>query len=116
RTASAGPGTTTFDRRQHLADPLLQACRQLLLRALGLDHRLEVDTELELVGARSAPRHVSLDLHPDDVIDLSVQEALQLPERFLTVGPAIIHRQVPVPWPYPTTRAPTLSFPDGACS
>src|SRR5213593_3071316 len=117
RIAAASVGLEpAIEGREHLSDPLLEARRDLSLRALGLDHRLEMHPELELVGAGMASGQVALHLHPDDVIDLSIQEPLQIPERLLTFGPAIIHRQVLVPWPYPTTHAPALSFPGGACS
>src|SRR5262249_59101455 len=83
--------------REEPSQALLQTRRELALGALGLDQRLQMDAELQLVGARAASGQVAFDLQADDIVDLMIEEALDLPERFLTLGPAVIHRQVPVP-------------------
>src|SRR5262245_19435126 len=112
---AASPGLGLGDG-QDATDPCLQTGRELPLGALRLDQRPEMDAELEPVRACPAAGQVPFDLHPDDVVHLAIQEALQFSERLLTLGPAVIHRQVLAPWPFPTTRAPALSFPDGGDS
>jgi hypothetical protein len=96
RGLSAGLGASV-GRREETSEALLQTGGKLTLGALGLDHRLEMDPELQLVGARTAPGQVTLHLRADDVVHFMVEETLDLSERFLALGPAVIHRQVPVP-------------------
>src|SRR4249920_3542107 len=102
--------------RHELIDPLLQALRQLAFGTLGPHEVLQMLLERRSVGTRPASREVPFDLRTEIGVQFVIEESLDLTERLFALGPAVNHRQVPVPWLFPTTPARALSFPGGAGS
>lgn len=67
-------------------DALQQVSRDLVAPALGSDEGLQVPVEVGVIRARPAEDEMLLDLHPQIITELPIEEELDPPHHFPTLN------------------------------